>query len=215
MVKGEESGLAEWPCFVPRTLWYSLAFVVRRRVCRCVFVLLAYSDYSPENQNRKPTDPDKEVKKKKHLFPPLHDDFTCPLLVKCVVLSRLVLSPLLVFHQHICKLTWRHWQCTCHALFCPNVMVPTAPKCCHQDVPHRISARRTGWQEKSTDTKKLMSTRWYSLAGIAQCLTLSPFKGEQGLITGPEPLKWAYPARRITLALLFLAGLQSAGTDLE
>lgn len=43
------------------TLSYSLAFVVRRRVCRCVFVLLAYSDYSPENQNRMPADPDKEV----------------------------------------------------------------------------------------------------------------------------------------------------------
>lgn len=45
---------------------YSLAFVVRRRVWRCVFVLLAYSDYS--NQNRIPADPDKEVKKTTNIF---------------------------------------------------------------------------------------------------------------------------------------------------
>lgn len=163
-----------------------------------------------------PADPDKEVKKNPTYFPSLAWWFH--LLLAC----EMCCLKLPCFEFSVC-LSPAHLQAnvTSSTVHTPRTSLSKfyGANCSKMlalgHATHRISTWRTGWQEKSTDTKKLMSTRWYTLAGIAQCLTLSPFKGEQGLITGPEPLKWAYPARRITLALLFLAGLQSAGTDLE
>lgn len=162
---------------------YLLMLLYKDVFVNVFFKVVASTDNSPDNQNKMMPSSDKEVKKKKNSFylfcEPFHDAFTCGLPAERVFLSfslcwvltatkegmpsTRLLPGQLQANLILCK---NCWYCTCYAVFCTHCVVLT----------QKIFTWRTNWLKKSTDTKNLMSTRWYILTGIAQSLTSSPFE---------------------------------------